>query len=87
MRAARRQLLSDNSLYTKMSVQVTPEQMAALRATLLKTSGKTELHERFRALFMLKAVGGDEVIQIIAEGESCGVPQLASTTTTTEHQR
>lgn len=52
-----------------MSVQVTPEQMAALRATLLNTSGKTELHERFRALFMLKAVGGDEVIQIIAEGE------------------
>lgn len=53
-----------------MSVQVTPEQMAALRATLLNTSGKTELHERFRALFMLKAVGGDEVINIIAEGES-----------------
>lgn len=52
-----------------MSVQVTPEQMAALRATLLNTSGKTELHERFRALFMLKAVGGDEVINIIAEGE------------------
>lgn len=63
-------LLSDNSpIHPKMSVQVTPEQMAALRATLLNTSGKVELHERFRALFMLKAVGGDEVIQIIAEGE------------------
>lgn len=51
-----------------MSVTVTPEQMSALRATLLNTSGSTPLHERFRALFMLKAVGGDEVIAIIAEG-------------------
>ncbi|WOO81218.1 Deoxyhypusine hydroxylase [Vanrija pseudolonga] len=49
-------------------VTVTPEQLAALRATLLNTSGSTPLHERFRALFMLKAVGGDEVIAIIAEG-------------------
>lgn len=53
-----------------MSVQVTPEQMEVLRATLLNTSGKVELHERFRALFMLKAVGGDEVIRVVAEGES-----------------
>ncbi|GMK55200.1 hypothetical protein CspeluHIS016_0202560 [Cutaneotrichosporon spelunceum] len=51
-----------------MSVSVTPEQLAALRATLLNTSGSTPLHERFRALFMLKAVGGDAVIAIIAEG-------------------
>lgn len=51
-----------------MSVTVTPEQLSALRATLLNTSGSTPLHERFRALFMLKAVGGDEVIAIIAEG-------------------
>lgn len=53
-----------------MSVSVTPEQMSALRATLLNTSGSTPLHERFRALFMLKAVGGDEVITIISEGTS-----------------
>ncbi|WRT66659.1 deoxyhypusine hydroxylase [Kwoniella shivajii] len=51
-----------------MSVQVTPEQLSALRATLLNTSGSTPLHERFRSLFMLKAVGGDEVVDIIAEG-------------------
>ncbi|BEJ16388.1 hypothetical protein CspHIS471_0509930 [Cutaneotrichosporon sp. HIS471] len=51
-----------------MSVSVTPTQLAALRSTLLNTSGVTPLHERFRALFMLKAVGGDEVIAIIAEG-------------------
>jgi deoxyhypusine monooxygenase len=60
-----------------MSVQVTPEQMAALRATLLNTSGSTPLHERFRALFMLKAVGGDEVVQIIGEGE-CGSQACAA---------
>lgn len=51
-----------------MSVSVTPAQLSALRATLLNTSGTTPLHERFRALFMLKAVGGAEVIGIIAEG-------------------
>lgn len=51
-----------------MSVTVTPDQLSALRSTLLNTSGSTPLHERFRALFMLKAVGGDEVIAIIAEG-------------------
>ena len=52
-----------------MSVTVTPEQMSALEATLLNTGGNTPLHERFRALFMLKAVGGDQVVQIISEGK------------------
>jgi deoxyhypusine monooxygenase len=52
-----------------MSISVTPEQLAVLRDTLLNTQGSTPLHERFRALFMLKAVGGDEVVQIISEGE------------------
>jgi deoxyhypusine monooxygenase len=51
-----------------MSVTVTPAQLGSLKATLLNTSGSTPLHERFRALFMLKAVGGDEVVNIIAEG-------------------
>ena len=50
-------------------VSVTDAQLAALRATLLNTSGNVPLHERFRALFMLKAVGGDEVVRIVAEGE------------------
>lgn len=53
-----------------MSVQVTPAQMDSLRATLLNTSGSTPLHERFRALFMLKAVNNDEVVQIVSEGGS-----------------
>jgi deoxyhypusine monooxygenase len=53
-----------------MSVSVTPAQMSALEATLLNTSGQTPLHERFRALFMLKAVNNDEVVKIVAEGTS-----------------
>lgn len=53
-----------------MSVQVSPEQMATLKATLLNTPGNVPLHERFRALFMLKAVGGDAVVDIISEGKS-----------------
>jgi deoxyhypusine monooxygenase len=53
-----------------MSVTVSAEQMTVLRDTLLNTSGQTALHERFRALFMLKAVGTDEVVQIVSDGES-----------------
>jgi deoxyhypusine monooxygenase len=53
-----------------MSVAVTPAQMTALRATLLNTSETTPLHERFRALFMLKAIGNDEVVQIVSDGQS-----------------
>ena len=53
-----------------MSVTVTPAQMSSLEATLLSTSGSTPLHERFRALFMLKAVNNDEVVRIVAEGMS-----------------
>jgi deoxyhypusine monooxygenase len=53
-----------------MSVQVTPAQMDSLKATLLNTSGSTPLHERFRALFMLKAVNNDEVVKIVSEGMS-----------------
>jgi hypothetical protein len=59
-----------NATQPSMSITVTPEQLSALRSTLLNTSGSTPLHERFRALFMLKAVGGDEVITIISEGTS-----------------
>lgn len=53
-----------------MCVTVSAEQMSLLRDTLLNTSGQTPLHERFRALFMLKAVGNDEVVQIVSDGKS-----------------
>jgi deoxyhypusine monooxygenase len=52
-----------------MSVQVSPEQLQKLSDCLLNTAGNTPLHERFRALFTLKAVGGDEVVEIVAKGE------------------
>lgn len=52
-----------------MSVQVTPAQMDTLKSTLLNTTGSTPLHERFRALFMLKAVNNDQVVKIVAEGK------------------
>lgn len=53
-----------------MSPTVTPAQMTAMRETLLNTSGSTPLHERFRALFMLKAIGSDEVVKIVSDGQS-----------------
>lgn len=59
-----------------MSVQVSSAQMESLRSTLLNTSGNIPLHERFRSLFMLKAVGGDPVVQILAEGLSDPSPLL-----------
>lgn len=58
-----------------MSVTVSAEQMSLLRDTLLNTSGRTPLHERFRALFMLKAVGNDEVVQIVSDGKP-GYPRI-----------
>ena len=54
-----------------LSFTFTPQHMSLLRDTLLNTSGQTPLHERFRALFMLKAVGNEEVVQIVSEGEPC----------------
>lgn len=53
-----------------MTHTVTPAQLVALRETLLNTSGATPLHERFRALFMLKAIGSDEVVNIVSDGKS-----------------
>ncbi|EJC98949.1 deoxyhypusine hydroxylase [Fomitiporia mediterranea MF3/22] len=40
----------------------------ALRASLLNETGKTPLHERFRALFTLKSLKNERSIQIISEG-------------------
>lgn len=49
-------------------VQLSPEQMQKLRATLLNLDGKTSLARRFRALFALRGVANSEAIQIISEG-------------------
>jgi deoxyhypusine monooxygenase len=46
----------------------TPESLAKLEATLLNTSGDVPLHARFRSLFTLKALPGQQPIDIISKG-------------------
>ncbi|GJE88815.1 HEAT repeat domain-containing protein [Phanerochaete sordida] len=48
--------------------QASQETLAALEASLLNTSGKVPLHNRFRSLFTLKALKTDEAVNIIAKG-------------------
>ncbi|EKM51757.1 uncharacterized protein PHACADRAFT_262083 [Phanerochaete carnosa HHB-10118-sp] len=48
--------------------QVTKETLATLEASLLNTSGKVPLHNRFRSLFTLKALKNDEAVDIITKG-------------------
>jgi len=43
-------------------------ELKALEASLLNTSGNVALHNRFRALFTLKALKNDQAIRIISEG-------------------
>ncbi|CAE7055964.1 unnamed protein product [Rhizoctonia solani] len=45
-----------------------PESFAKLEATLLNTSGDVPLHARFRSLFTLKALPGQQSIDIISKG-------------------
>ncbi|THH06881.1 hypothetical protein EW145_g3773 [Phellinidium pouzarii] len=49
-------------------MDVSDEAYSALKASLLNKSGKTPLHERFRALFTLKSLKNDRAIEIISEG-------------------
>ncbi|KZV95504.1 ARM repeat-containing protein [Exidia glandulosa HHB12029] len=51
-----------------MSTLATPDNLASLRAALLNESQSTPLAQRFRALFTLKAIPGQESIDIISEG-------------------
>ena len=53
---------------TAEAPQVTSETIAALEASLLNTSGKVPLHNRFRALFTLKSLKTEEAVKIIAKG-------------------
>ncbi|KAF8685720.1 Deoxyhypusine hydroxylase [Rhizoctonia solani] len=46
----------------------TPGSLAKLEATLLNISGDVPLHARFRSLFTLKALPGQEPINIISKG-------------------
>jgi deoxyhypusine monooxygenase len=43
-------------------------ELGALEASLLNLSGNVPLHNRFRALFTLKALKSDEAVRIISKG-------------------
>lgn len=49
-------------------MDISDDAYTALRASLLNESGKTPLHERFRALFTLKSLKNERAIEIISEG-------------------
>ena len=53
-----------------VTMEVTPAALAKLEDCLLNTSGDHPLHNRFRALFTLKAVGGERAIDIVSRGKS-----------------
>lgn len=53
--------------------QASQETLAALEASLLNTSGKVPLHNRFRSLFTLKALKTDEAVNIIAKGACAAI--------------
>ncbi|KAG8874945.1 deoxyhypusine hydroxylase [Tulasnella sp. 331] len=50
-------------------LKVTPSALDELEARLLNQNGQVPLHDRFRALFTLKAIGGQAAVNIIAKGE------------------
>ena len=51
-----------------LAMNVSATELAALEASLLNKSGNIPLHNRFRALFTLKALKSADVIRIISEG-------------------
>ncbi|KAI0771216.1 ARM repeat-containing protein [Trametes elegans] len=51
-----------------MVAEATSSSLAALEAALLNTSGNVPLHNRFRALFTLKALKNDDAVNVISKG-------------------
>ena len=49
-------------------ISVSERELRVLEATLLNETGSVPLHERFRALFTLKALKSENAISIIAKG-------------------
>ena len=46
-------------------------ELSTLEALLLNLSGNVPLHNRFRALFTLKALKNEEAVRIISKGGPC----------------
>ncbi|KAI9510585.1 deoxyhypusine hydroxylase [Russula earlei] len=51
-----------------MTLNVSQAELSSLEALLLNISGNVPLHNRFRALFTLKALKSDEAVRIISKG-------------------
>jgi len=51
-------------------LKVSQSELSSLEATLLNVSGNVPLHNRFRALFTLKALKSDEAVRVISKGPS-----------------
>lgn len=51
-----------------MVAEASSSSLAALEAALLNSPGNVPLHNRFRALFTLKALKNDEAVDIISKG-------------------
>ncbi|KAF8645239.1 hypothetical protein AX16_008066 [Volvariella volvacea WC 439] len=51
-----------------MAISVSPSDLQRLEDILLNTSGDVLLHNRFRALFTLKALKNEDAVRIIAKG-------------------
>jgi hypothetical protein len=49
-------------------LNVSQSELSNLEASLLNVSGNVPLHNRFRALFTLKALKSDEAVRIISKG-------------------
>jgi deoxyhypusine monooxygenase len=54
--------------FSIMVAEVSSSELKLLEDSLLNNSGNVPLHNRFRALFTLKALKTDEAVRIISEG-------------------
>jgi hypothetical protein len=59
-----------NNLTSSM-LNVSQSDLGNLEALLLNNAGNVPLHNRFRALFTLKALKSEEAVRIISKGPAC----------------
>ncbi len=52
-----------------MVAEIDPDTLSALEASLLNAAGNVPLHNRFRALFTLKARKTDDAVKLISKGK------------------
>ena len=58
-------------IVTLSMLNVSQSDLGNLEALLLNNSGNVPLHNRFRALFTLKALKSDEAVRVISKGPAC----------------